>query len=219
MPLGALCRLKYTADGQGRLQVEMEYEPDSLGQKALPLIPKVGMRMRIPAAYSQIDWYGRGPWENYPDRKTGYFIGRYTMDLQDFHVKYASPQDNSNRTDVRWFSFGVASNVASGVAPHVASGVAPHVASGVASRVTPRVADRIKVTGLQDLNFRAWPYSEEDLEAAMHPFDLPQRDYINVNIDFKIHGVGGNDGWGARTMDQYTIDPNQPYRFGFILER
>ena len=53
----------------------------------------------------------------------------------------------------------------------------------------------------------------------MHPFNLPQRDYINVNIDFKIHGVGGNDGWGARTMDQYTIDPNQPYRFGFILER
>ncbi len=203
MPLGALCRLKYTADGQGRLQVEMEYEPDSLGQKALPLIPKVGMRMRIPAAYSQIDWYGRGPWENYPDRKTGYFIGRYGMDLKDFHVKYASPQDNSNRTDVRWFSFSVAS----------------HVASGVASHVAPRVAGRIKVTGLQELNFRAWPYSEEDLEAAMHPFDLPQRDYINVNIDFKIHGVGGNDGWGARTMDQYTIDPNQPYRFGFILER
>ena len=203
MPLGACCRLKYTADGQGRLQVEMEYEPDSLGQKALPLIPKVGMRMRIPAAYSQIEWYGRGPWENYPDRKTGYFIGRYGMDMKDFHVKYASPQDNSNRTDVRWFSFSVASGVAPGVASHVAS----------------HVAGRIKVTGLQELNFRAWPYSEEDLEAAMHPFDLPQRDYINVNIDFKIHGVGGNDGWGARTMDQYTIDPNQPYRFGFILER
>jgi beta-galactosidase len=166
-----------------------------LEQKALPLIPKVGMRMRIPAAYSQIEWYGRGPWENYPDRKTGYFIGRYGMDLEDFKVDYASPQDNSNRSDVRWFSFSAAPGVASSA------------------------AGQIKVTGLQELNFRAWPYNEEDLEAAMHPFDLPQRDYINVNIDFKIHGVGGNDGWGARTMDQYTIDPNQPYRFGFILER
>ena len=117
------------------------------------------------------------------------------MDLDDFKVDYASPQDNSNRSDVRWFSFSAAPGVASSA------------------------AGQIKVTGLQELNFRAWPYNEEDLEAAMHPFDLPQRDYINVNIDFKIHGVGGNDGWGARTMDQYTIDPNQPYRFGFILER
>lgn len=197
MPLGASCRLIYTADGEGRLQVEMEYRPTVEG--VLPLIPKLGMRMRIPAEYSQIDWYGRGPWENYPDRKTGYFIGLYGMALENFIVDYASPQDNSNRSDVRWFSFSVA------------SGVAPHVASNV--------ADQIKITGLQTLNFRAWPYSEEDLEAAMHPFDLPQRDYINVNIDFQIHGVGGNDGWGARTMDQYTIDPDQPYSFGFILER
>ena len=53
----------------------------------------------------------------------------------------------------------------------------------------------------------------------MHPFDLPDRDYINVNIDYKIHGVGGNDGWGARTMDAYTIDANQAYSFGFILEK
>lgn len=189
MPVGASCRLTYTADGNGRMKVEMEYRPTVEG--VLPLIPKVGMRMRIPAEYSQIDWYGRGPWENYPDRKTGYFIGRYGMTLKDFIVDYASPQDNSNRSDVRWFSFSTGSGV----------------------------ADRIKVTGLQELNFRAWPYCEEDLEAAMHPFDLPQRDYINVNIDFRIHGVGGNDGWGARTMDQYTIDPNQTYRFGFILER
>lgn len=199
MPLGACCRLTYTADGLGRLQVEMEYRPEVA--ETLPLIPKVGMRMRIPAEYSQIDWYGRGPWENYPDRKTGCFIGRYGMSLDDFAIDYASPQDNSNRSDVRWFSFSTGSRVT------------PHVASRASAE------DRIKVTGLQELNFRAWPYSEEDLEAAMHPFDLPQRDYINVNIDFRIHGVGGNDGWGARTMDRYTIDPNQPYRFGFILER
>lgn len=70
--------------------------------------------------------------------------------------------------------------------------------------------------GLQEMNFRAWPYCEDDLEGSRHPFDLPERDYIN--IDYKIHGVGGNDGWGARTMDAYTIDANQPYSFGFIME-
>ena len=152
-------------------------------------MPKVGMRMRIPSEYSQIEWYGRGPWENYPDRKTGYFIGQYSSDLKDFVVDYASSQDNSNRCDVRWLSFSKPDG------------------------------GRIRVRGLQELNFRAWPYSEADLEASTHPYDLPERDYININIDYKIHGVGGNDGWGARTMDAYTIDANQTYSFGFILER
>lgn len=183
MPVGAACRLEYTVNGKGDLQVWMDYRPLKEG---LPLIPKVGMRMRLPAEHSQVNWYGRGPQENYPDRKTGYFIGQYNMDLDDFIFDYAAPQDNANRCDTRWFSFG----------------------SGSRS---------IEVIGLQELNFRAWPYGEEDLEDAMHPFDIPERDFINVNIDLNIHGVGGNDGWGARTMNEYTIDPSQPYRFGFII--
>ena len=186
MPVGAAFRLIYTINGKGTLQIEMQYIPL---QENLPLMPKVGMRMRIPSEYSQIEWYGRGPWENYPDRKTGYFIGQYSMSMEDFKTDYASPQDNSNRSDVRWLSF---------------------------SRPDRR---GLRVRGLQELNFRAWPYSEEDLEAGTHPHDLPTRDYININIDYKIHGVGGNDGWGARTMDEYTIDANQAYSFGFILER
>ena len=108
------------------------------------------------------------------------------MPLDEFIFDYASPQDNANRCDTRWFSLGNSSR-------------------------------DIEIHGLQELNFRAWPYGEEDLEGSAHPFDIPARDFINVNIDFKIHGVGGNDGWGARTMDAYTIDPAQPYSFGFII--
>ena len=189
MQPGAAFRLIYTINGKGSLKVEMQYQPL---KDSLPLMPKVGMRMRIPAEYSKIEWYGRGPWENYPDRKTGYLIGHYSMPVEDFKVDYASPQDNSNRCDVRWFSFSRPDSARSG---------------------------RIRVRGLQELNFRAWTYSEEDLEGSRHPFDLPERDYINVNIDYRIHGVGGNDGWGARTMDAYTIDANQTYSFSFILER
>jgi len=76
----------------------------------------------------------------------------------------------------------------------------------------------LKVTGLQALCFRAWPYTEEDLEKAQHPYELPHRDFINLNIDLNIHGVGGNNSWGARTLDKYTIDGNQAYKYGFILE-
>ena len=75
----------------------------------------------------------------------------------------------------------------------------------------------LRVEGLQPLCFKAWPWSEEDIEDAKHPFELPQRDFINVSLDLNIHGVGCNDGWGARVLDKYTIDANQPYSYGFIL--
>lgn len=76
---------------------------------------------------------------------------------------------------------------------------------------------KICVDGIQPLCFRAWPWSEEDIEAARHPQDLKTRDFININLDLNIHGVGGNDGWGARTLDEYTIDGNKPYHYSFIL--
>lgn len=76
----------------------------------------------------------------------------------------------------------------------------------------------ISITGLQPLCFRVWPYSEEDIEKNKHTYKLPERDYITVNIDLNIKGVGGNDSWGARTMEKYAIDGNKSYKYGFILK-
>ncbi|HLP04242.1 MAG TPA: hypothetical protein VK152_02325, partial [Paludibacter sp.] len=183
--IGANYTLNYLLNGNGQMQVEAAYEPLC---DTIPLMPKFGMRMRIPENYNTVDWYGRGPFENYPDRKTASFIGLYQLKLENFIVNYAAPQDNANRSDVRWFTFGTQNN-------------------GV-----------IKITGLQPLNFRAWPYAEEDLESARHDYELPKRDFINLNIDLNIHGVGGDDTWGAKTMDKYTNAGNKPYHYGFVLE-
>lgn len=183
--VGAAYQLQYTANGNGRLQVEAFYQPE---KKDIPLIPKFGMRMRLSPEMNQITWYGRGEFENYPDRKTAAFLGLYRQPLDKFITDYIVPQDNANRCDVRWFSLGNGSKQC------------------------------VKVTGLQPLCFRAWPYSEEDLENAKHTYELPKRDFVNLNIDLNIHGVGGDDGWGARTMDKYTIDGNQTYKYGIVME-
>ena len=183
--IGASYKLIYSISGNGKLQVEAAYTPES---ENIPLLPKFGMRMRIPSDMNTIDWYGRGPYENYPDRKTGYLIGMNELKLENFDVNYVVPQDNSNRCDVRWFTF------------------------------SNDEKKGIKVTGLQPLCFRAWPYTEDDIEKANHPYELPQRDFINLNIDLNIHGVGGNDAWGARTLDKYTLPGNVPYNYWFILE-
>ncbi|MDP4210551.1 MAG: glycoside hydrolase family 2 TIM barrel-domain containing protein [Bacteroidota bacterium] len=183
--IGANYTLSYQLNGLGQLQVEAAYQPMS---NTITLMPKFGMRMRIPEVYSTVGWYGRGFYENYPDRKTASFIGLYRTKIDDFTTHYAAPQDNANRCDVRWFTLSSQNNAA------------------------------IKVTGLQPLCFRAWPYAEEDLEPARHDYELPKRDFINLNIDLNIHGVGGDDSWGAKTMGKYTNPGNQPYQYGFVLE-
>ena len=68
--------------------VDMDYRPTATD---IPLIPKFGMRMRLPADMTHIAYYGRGPWENYPDRKRSAFIGRYEMPLSDYQTDYVRP--------------------------------------------------------------------------------------------------------------------------------
>lgn len=65
--------------------------------------------------------------------------------------------------------------------------------------------------------FRAWDYGEEDLERAKHPHEILRGRFVNLNIDLNVHGVGGIDTWGQRTLPQYTIDGNKPYHYAFVL--
>ena len=100
LPIGADLTLTYAFTAEGRIMVNMDYIPTATD---IPLMPKFGMRMRLPADYTDINYYGRGPWENYPDRKGSAFLGRYQMPLSDYMTEYVHPQDNGNRCDVRWF--------------------------------------------------------------------------------------------------------------------
>lgn len=181
--LGATYTLTYKINSEGKIQVSADYVPTGEG---LPLMPKYGMKMLVNSDMDMVTWYGRGIYENYPDRKNSEFIGEYSLPLDEFVVNYPAPQENGNRCDVRWMTFS----------------------NGDIS---------LRIEGLQPLCFRAWPWTEEDIESAKHPFELSERDFINVNIDENIHGVGCNDGWGARTLDKYTIDANNPYSYGFII--
>ncbi|MBK5269546.1 MAG: DUF4981 domain-containing protein, partial [Bacteroidia bacterium] len=138
--VGANYNLDYAVNGQGQIQIQANYQPV---KDSIPLIPKFGMRMRIPESYNDVSWYGRGPYENYPDRKTGSLIGLYDLKLKNFMTDYVAPQDNANRTDVRWFAF------------------------------SSHDGGAIKVSGLQPLCFHAWDYTEDDLENAKHGFELP----------------------------------------------
>ena len=185
-------KVNYTIIDERTIQVDMDYQPTSpplqggVGGGSRPVMPKFGMRMRIPSDYTHIEYYGRGPWENYPDRKRSAFLGRYQMPLSEFETEYIHPQDNGCRTDVRWFT----------------------ISNG---------RKNLRVEGLQPLCIRAWDYGEEDLEGAAHPHEIQRGRFVNLNIDLNVHGVGGVDTWGQRTLPQYTIDGNKPHHYSFVL--
>ena len=74
----------------------------------------------------------------------------------------------------------------------------------------------VRIDGLQPICISAWDYGDEDL-GPLHPHEVPRGSFVNVNIDLNVHGVGGTDTWGKRTLPQYTIDGNRPYHYAFML--
>ena len=178
--------VNYTVIDERTIRVDVDYQPSGSDK---PVMPKLGMRMRLPADFTHIEYYGRGPWENYPDRKRSAFLGRYEMPLSEFETEYIHPQDNGCRTDVRWFQLSTLSSQLS----------------------------TLRIEGHQPLCIRAWDYGEEDLESAAHPHEIQRGRFVNLNIDLNVHGVGGIDTWGQRTLPQYTIDGNKPYHYTFTL--
>ena len=173
----------YTVINDRSIQVEMDFHPAGTDK---PVIPKFGMRMRLPADFTRIAYYGRGPWENYPDRKRSALLGHYQMPLSSFETEYIHPQDNGCRTDVRWFQLSNGKRT-------------------------------LRVLGMQPLCIRAWDYGEEDLEGAAHPHEIPRGRFVNLNVDLNVHGVGGVNTWGQRTLPAYTIDGNRPLHYAFVL--
>ncbi|BAV05182.1 beta-galactosidase [Filimonas lacunae] len=175
----------YTIDGSGLVKVDYTLHADT----ALPHIPKVGMQCGIPRSFDSISWYGRGLYENYIDRRYGFDAGIYHSNLSDFMEPYVVPQENGNRTDVRWMML-----------------LNEKKQSGVMV-----IADSL-------LSMSAWPYTEENIAASKHTTDLRDAGYITLNIDLVQMGVGGNDSWSdvAQPLEQYQV-PARDYRYRFYL--
>ncbi|TWU22703.1 glycoside hydrolase family 2 TIM barrel-domain containing protein [Bythopirellula polymerisocia] len=157
------------------------------GAKEVPLMPRFGMELAMPQEFNKVTWYGRGPQETYWDRKTGGEIAIYHDTVEDWNHPYIRPQDVGNRTDARWLSLLDSSGLG------------------------------LKIVGTKPLSMSVWPFSLADLEAAKHPHDLPRRDFNVVHIDWKLHGVGGDNSWGARTHSEYTLSGREEHEYEFVL--
>jgi beta-galactosidase len=168
--------LEYAISGDGRVVVTGKLALKT-GTK-MPELPRVGLKLAVPAAFDSVQWFGRGPFENYWDRKTAAFVGLYET-TADEPFPYVSPQEYGNRTDTRWLAVRDAEGYGLLISgdPVLEFSVHPH-----------------------------WPEDlTQESRGAIHPPDVERRLFNCLTLDSAQMGVGGDDSWGARIHPPYTL--------------
>jgi beta-galactosidase len=185
----------YTVDfliqNDGSIQVTASID---MTGRDLPELPRFGMRTQLSPQYKYLNYYGRGPWENYNDRNESAFVGLYNDSVENqYCYGYIRPQESGYKTDVRWFT------------------------------LTDENGNGVRIEGAQPICFSAIDHSDENLDPGntkkqQHPSDLPPHNLVNVHIDLRQRGLGGDNSWGALPHDQYRLlDKKYTYTYAIKL--
>jgi beta-galactosidase/beta-glucuronidase len=176
----------YTIYGNGAILADQHVTP--FGE--LPPLPRLGVSLVLPPGFEQFTWFGRGPEESYVDRKAGVKVGLYSGSVDEQYVPYIMPQENGNKTDVRWAALGNSQG------------------SG------------LLVAGEPLLEVSALHFSVGDLYKAMHTNELTRRPEVYLNLDVMQCGLGGNSCgpktldkyllWPAETRFSILFHPFSP---------
>ncbi|MGX9463129.1 glycoside hydrolase family 2 TIM barrel-domain containing protein [Shewanella sp. A14] len=176
-------------------QVDAEHWLYAAPHKKFSELPRIGNLFELSTQFDQVKYYGRGPHENYVDRKSSSFLGLYQTDVDTMYVPYVTPSENGYRTDVRHVSF------------------------------TNKAGQGIQFMAEKPFGFGAEFFSTDDYDASkkdhdkrnLHPYELKKRDRIFVNIDYLHRGVGGTNSWGEAPLPNYIIPwLDYRYRFSFL---
>ncbi len=161
----------YLVQGNGNILVNNEIDiPESI-----KTLPRIGTEWLLKKEFDRVTWYGRGPHENYIDRKEGAGFGLYESAVRDLYFPYVKPQENGNRSDVYWLTIRNEKNIG------------------------------LLVKGMPSFEFSATHYSLENLTNAKHTTDIKDASYTTLNIDYRQAGLGGDNSWQPRTHPEYQL--------------
>lgn len=215
--LGMNFYITYTLFADGRLGVQSTLSPVSAEagaklrspKEATP--PRTGLRMRLPADYSSVRYYGRGDEDNYWDRKTGSLIGIYERDAADFHFPYIRPQECGHRTDVRWVELRNASGAGLRI-----EGDMPFEFNALRNSVEDYDSE-LSSRPVQDCNYDNHDVDVTNGRRQTHINDIRPRDYVELCVDAVMMGIGGDNSWGASVNPKYIIDTGTPQTLSFVV--
>ncbi|MEU6348390.1 glycoside hydrolase family 2 TIM barrel-domain containing protein [Streptomyces sp. NPDC047072] len=175
----------YTVFGNGEIKVDNTLHP---GASSLPYIPEVGTLLFLPRRLDRLHYYGRGPEENHWDRNDGTDVGLYSGTVAEQWTPYIRPQENGNKTDVRW------------------------------AALTGRDGVGLLVSGEPLVEVNASHFTPEDLSSgARHDYQLTPREAVVLRVNHRQMGVGGDNSWGAHTHDEYKLFANRDYAYTYRL--
>ena len=195
-PIGgkAVVKVAYLVDPNGTVAVSESLE-DAGGLSEMQYLFRFGMRFAMPGQYSDLDFFGLGPWENYSDRCSAALLGRYRQRVEDqYHYGYARAQESGTHTGMRWMS------------------------------LLDESGTGLKLCSPTPFSASALPFSLEDLDTHVHSLELKakahegerSRGTTYVHMDFAQMGVGGINSWGTWPLKDYLL-PAKPYDFVFTL--
>ncbi|WP_329473249.1 DUF4981 domain-containing protein [Streptomyces sp. NBC_01723] len=175
----------YTVFGNGEIKVDNTLHP---GAATLPYIPEIGTLLFLPGRLDRLHYYGRGPEENHWDRNTGTDVGLYSGTVAEQWTPYIRPQENGNKTDVRWIA------------------------------LTDRHGVGLLASGEPLLEANASYFTPEDLSAGVrHDYQLTPRDEVVLRLNHRQMGVGGDNSWGAHTHDEFKLFADRDYAYTYRL--
>ena len=151
-------------------------------------IPKFGLNIELPKQFDNIQYYGMGEKESYSDMREHAVMGIYSMNIADLYEHYIKPQDNGNRTEVRWV------------------------------KITDGNGEGLKFAGYaMSFNFNASRYSDETLAKTAHDFELKEADKNIIRIDGFVRGVGSNS-CGPDTRAEFKHTSKAEIRYAFRVK-
>ena len=186
--------LRYRINAAGELTVTEKMTTDKEAKVAD--LFRYGMQLQMPASFSKLEYYGRGPEENYIDRHSSAFIGKYEANVKDEYYPYVRPQESGNHTDIRYFSI-----------------------------FNPTTGKGITFEGYAPMECSAIPYLVEDLDAGIekehawgqHSGDLVEKGLVQLHIQQRQFGLGCIDSWGSSPMEKYRMH-YQDRCFSFVIK-
>ena len=172
--------------------------------------------LQLPKAYNNLDYYGRGPWENYQDRKASAFVDVYSSTVSEQYVPYVRPQENGYKTDVRWATLsnseGQGLMIVTDYTDQPLGFSALHMPNedfdlteGLAYSANDKIDPEFQLKGASPAN------------PSKHINDIKEKDLVQLNIDMGQRGVAGDDSWGAMPQEKYRIKADEKLSYGFYL--
>ncbi|MCM0229580.1 DUF4981 domain-containing protein [Bacteroides fragilis] len=181
-------------------------------------VPRIGVRFRLPAEMNQVEYFGRGPEENYVDRNAGTLIDLYKTTADNMYFPYVRPQENGHHTDTRWLTLNKKGGKGLTIYADKTIGF-----NALRNSVEDFDGEETVSRPYQWLNRNAGELvhdeskAKDQLPRKTHINDISPRNFVEVCVDMKQQGVAGYNSWGARPEPGYNIPANQEYKWGFTI--